>query len=158
MITFEPLGTNDRHCDAFDNGIQAALFLHKLSPLLMFPSFNNEMDLITEHLKVSFVEELDVHWLLILSKLKTEHACTCSILSRDDLLHAIEQEALVGIGSFFVIFDRVDGDRPQTAALDTLLNYNLMRLPHQTLEKLFLLNKYLEVDDGHFIEGSIYFC
>lgn len=40
----------------------------------MDPSFNYVTDLIKEHLEVRFVKELDVHRLLVLSKLKAEHA------------------------------------------------------------------------------------
>ena len=109
VLALEPLIAEKWQGDVVTHWQQAALLLHKLSPLLVVPILNDMAHFIDKHIEIRGVAKFNIDRLGAISELKAEQTGASSVRSRENLLNAFEEEALVWVGPLVVVFNCVDG-------------------------------------------------
>ena len=111
---------------------------------------------VDKHIEIRGVAKFDIDRLGAISELEAEQTGASCVRGRENLLNAFEEEAFVWVGPPVVVFNCVDGYRPQARALDTFFDHDLMWLPGPANEELLLLHQNLKVDICHVIERCIF--
>ena len=88
VLALEPLIAEKWQGDVVTHWQQAALLLHKLSPLLVVPILNDMAHFIDKHIEIRGVAKFNIDRLGAISELEAEQTGASSVRSRDNLLNA----------------------------------------------------------------------